>query len=76
MISAWIGWRKQGSKNYLVTTVCPKNIHFLPMVVDVKNLIFIIKKKKYLFTFIYVGRFIPLKQIEYMLEEQLYGLRI
>jgi glycosyltransferase involved in cell wall biosynthesis len=44
-------------------------IHFLPMVVDVEKQKFNPKRKRSnIFTFIFVGRFIPLKQIEYIIK--------
>tara|TARA_B100001057_G_scaffold363117_1_gene365782 strand:- start:910 stop:1989 length:1080 start_codon:yes stop_codon:yes gene_type:complete len=45
-------------------------IHFLPMVVDVNQFKFSpMRKRNEVFTFLFVGRFIPLKQIEVIIEE-------
>ena len=45
-------------------------IHFLPMVVDVNKYKFIPERKRYnKFTFMYVGRFIALKQIDTIINE-------
>jgi glycosyltransferase involved in cell wall biosynthesis len=46
-----------------------KNIHFLPMVIDVEKRNFKIdRQRNSTFTFLFVGRFIPLKQIEYIIK--------
>ena len=46
-----------------------ENIHFLPMVIDVEKLNFDPNRNRNdFFTFIFVGRFIPLKQIEYIIK--------
>ena len=45
-------------------------IHFLPMVVDVNQFKFSpLRKRSEVFTFLYVGRFIDLKQIDVIIEE-------
>ena len=45
-------------------------IHFLPMVVDVNKFKFDSNRKRSdIFTFLFVGRFIPLKQIEVIIKE-------
>ena len=47
-----------------------ERIHFLPMVVDVNQFKFSpLRKRNEVFTFLFVGRFIPLKQIEVIIEE-------
>lgn len=47
-----------------------KNIHFLPMVVDVNRFKFQPSRQRNpFFGFIFVGRFIPLKQIDFMISE-------
>lgn len=49
------------------------NIHFLPMVVDVEKRKFTIdRQRNSIFTFLFVGRFIPLKQIEYIIKSFLF----
>lgn len=46
-----------------------KNIHFLPMVIDVEKRKFEVERQRNpIFTFLFVGRFIPLKQIEYIIK--------
>ena len=47
-----------------------ERIHFLPMVVDVNQFKFSpLRKRNEVFTFLFVGRFISLKQIEVIIEE-------
>ncbi len=47
-----------------------ERIHFLPMVVDVNQFKYSpSRKRNEVFTFLYVGRFIPLKQIDIIIEE-------
>ena len=47
-----------------------ERIHFLPMVVDVNQFKFSpLRKRNDVFTFLFTGRFIPLKQIEVIIEE-------
>ena len=47
-----------------------ERIHFLPMVVDVNQFKFSpLRKRNEIFTFLFVGRFITLKQIEIIIEE-------
>lgn len=46
-----------------------ENIHFLPMVIDVEQRNFKLdRQRNSIFTFLFVGRFIPLKQIEYIIK--------
>ncbi|MGC6470826.1 MAG: glycosyltransferase family 4 protein [Flavobacteriales bacterium] len=47
-----------------------KRIHFLPMVIDVKKFnLAVNRNRSKIFTFLFVGRFIPLKQIDVIISE-------
>ena len=46
-----------------------EKIHFLPMVVDANQFKFNSLEKEMIFTYLYVGRFIKLKQIEIIIDE-------
>lgn len=47
-----------------------ERIHFLPMVVDVNQFNYLPQRKRHTkFSFLFVGRFIPLKQIECIIDE-------
>ena len=53
-----------------------KNIHFLPMVIDVEKRKFKLNRKRNsIFTFLFVGRFIPLKQIELIIKSFLFEFK-
>lgn len=53
-----------------------ENIHFLPMVIDVEQRNFKVERKRNsVFTFLFVGRFIPLKQIEFIIKSFLIAFK-
>ena len=70
------GGNKSQKKLFSYYGMPSERIHFLPMVVDVNKFKYPpIRQRHEKFTFLFVGRFIPLKQIEYIIDEFLMKFR-